>query len=152
MAQVVMAPGERSRIERIATELDAAIEEFFDDVRSSLSLENWSLLTGYARACIRRALEVGTMLHAVVDAECSTRISYAGRGREAFVRNALAAWRDSFSPVPDVWRLAAIFESIPGGERRVVADVATLEVMAANRMFDSLDDQCASLLPGEPSG
>jgi hypothetical protein len=147
MAQVLMAPGERSRIERIATELDATTEEFFGDVRSSLSHENWALLTGYARACIRRALEVGIMLHAVVDAQTLTTISYAGRGREAFVREALAAWRDSFSPVPNIWRLAAIFESIPGGERRVVADVATLEVMAANRMFDSLDDQCATLLP-----
>jgi hypothetical protein len=63
-----------------------------------------------------------------------------------FVRESLAAWRDAFAPVPQIWRLAPVLEIVPGGEERVLADVATLEVMAANRMFRSLDEQCASLV------
>ncbi len=92
---------------------------------------------------------MGSLLHGIVDSQRS-RISYPGRGREAFVRDALDAWSDSFAPVAEVWRLAAIFEAITGGERRVLADVSTLEIMAANRMFDSLDDQYAAILPGNP--
>jgi hypothetical protein len=141
-----MAPGERSRIERIASELDATIDEFFEDARERLSLEDWGLLHSYGRACVRRALEIGSLLHGVVDAQRS-KVSYPGRGREVFVREALAAWRDCFAPIAEVWKLAAIFENVPGGERRVLAEVSTLEVMAANRMFDSLDEQCAAMLP-----
>ena len=93
------------------------------------------------RSCIRRALEIGTLLHAVVDQQENTGFAYPGTGREPFVRAGLAAWKDSFAPVVDVWRLCPIFERIPGGEQRVMADVAALEVMAANRMFTSLDEQ-----------
>lgn len=145
MAEIALDPEERRRVETVAEELDLAIDEFLFDARERISSEEWELLLGYSRACVRRVLEVGILLHAVVDSQ-SRRIEYPGRGRDVFVRDGLAAWRDSFAPVPEVWKLAPVFESIPGGEQRVLAEVATLEVMAVNRMFESLDDQCASFL------
>lgn len=144
MTKIAFTALERTRIEEIAAELDACLEDFFADARYVLSREQWGTLTSYARACVRRALEVGTLLHAVVDAQCG-RTAYKGRGRDVFVRQALAAWRDSFTPVQDVWQLASIFVLVPGGEKRVLADVATLEVMAENRMFVPLDQQWSAL-------
>jgi hypothetical protein len=149
VADIILTPIEEARIENVADELDAVIEEFFADARSELSREQWEVLVGYSGACVRRALEVGTLLHCVVDAQFKRAKPYRGRGREAFVRQGLAAWRDSFAPIEEVWRLAPVLEAVPGGEARVLADVATLEVMAANRMFRSLDDQCASFLASE---
>ena len=144
MAEVTFTPDERARIEQIAGELDGSLEEFFDDARHVLSTEQWEMLAGYVRACVRRALEVGTMLHGVVDAQCGCT-AYKGRGRAVFVKQGLEAWRDSFTPVDDVWHLASVFAVVPGGEKRVLADVATLEVMAANRMFVPLDEQWSTL-------
>lgn len=144
MAEIAFTPDERARIERISRELDGALEEFFDDVRHVLSIEQWNSLACYVRACVRRALEVGTLLHAVVDAQRGCT-AYKGRGRSAFVKQGLEAWRDSFSPIDDIWRLASVFAVVPGGEKRVLADVATLEVMAANRMFVPLDEQWSAL-------
>ena len=141
MPQVAPDARERTRIEAVAAELDLAIDEFLFDAHESIGPEQWEQLLDYARACVRRVLEVGVMLHAVVDAQ-SSLVEYPGRGREVFVRNALAAWRDSFAPVPEVWKLAPIFASVPGGEQRVVAEISTLEVMALNRMFGSLDAEC----------
>lgn len=141
MAEVVLSCRERERIEAVAVELEGAIDDFFGDLRGDLPRGEWDLLACYARACIRRALEIGALLHAVVDAQQSCGVAYPGRGREPFVRAGLAAWKDSFAPVVDVWRLCPIFERVPGREQRVMADVAALEVMAANRMFTSLDDQ-----------
>jgi hypothetical protein len=146
MPELKLSPGERAQMGRVANELDITIREFFADARDLLTEEQWDLLVGYAGACITRALEVGGLLHAVVDAQCSRAVEYRGRGREVFVRESLAAWRDAFAPVPQIWRLAPVLEIVPGGEERVLADVATLEVMAANRMFRSLDEQCASLV------
>lgn len=146
VASVNLTPGECERIERIARELDDSIDEFFADARPLLSCEEWGLLTTYASACVRRALEVGAMLHGVVDNHSARHRPYPGRGRAVFVKAGLAAWRDAFAPMPEVWRLAPISEVVPGGEQRVLADVETLEVMAANRMFVSLDDQCEALL------
>lgn len=146
MAQISLTPSEMQQIEKIAGELDHEIEDFFSDARVDLSDEGWALLTTYARACVRRALEVGSLLHGVVDGHSARRRPYPGRGREVFVKSALVAWRDSFAPIPEIWKLGPVLESVTGGEKRVVADVETLEVMAANRMFASLDDQCASLL------
>lgn len=140
-----MTAQERTRIEAVAAELDLAIDEFLFDARETTTADQWQLLLEYSRACVRRVLEVGILLHAVVDAQ-STRIQYPGRGRRVFVRDALAAWRDSFAPVPEVWKLAPIFASVPGGEQRVLAEIATLEVMAVNRMFDSLDAESAVFL------
>ncbi|MDQ3958466.1 MAG: hypothetical protein M3273_09115 [Actinomycetota bacterium] len=145
MARVNLTCVEKAQIETIAAELDTSIDEFFGDLRAELSCEQWDVLTRYASACVRRALEVGVLLHAVVDAEPG-RIAYSGRGRMTFVRQALAAWKDAFAPVADVWRIATVFATVPGGEQRVLADVSTLEVMAANRMFVTLDDQCAAML------
>lgn len=145
MSKIALTAKERSRMEAVTNELDLAIDEFLFDAHEDLSPEQWELLLGYARACVRRVLEVGVMLHGVVDANCS-RIEYPGRGREVFVRDALAAWRDAFAPVPEVWKLAPVFEVVPGGERRVLADISTLEVMAVNRMFGSLDAECAEFL------
>lgn len=144
MAEVTFTPDERERIERIAGELDGSLAEFFDDAQQVLSAEQWDMLACYVRACVRRALEVGALLHGVVDAQCGST-AYRGRGRNVFVKQGLQAWRDSFTPVDDIWHLASIFAVVPGGEQRVLADVATLEVMAANRMFVSLDEQWSTL-------
>ena len=144
MAEVVLSRDERERIDTVAAELEDTIVDFFDDLRGGLAVDEWDLLTGYARSCIRRALEIGALLHAVVDAQQSCGVPYPGRGREPFVKAGLAAWKDSFAPVVDVWRLCPVFQRVEGGEQRVLADVAALEVMAANRMFTSLDDQYSS--------
>ena len=149
MARVRLSAAETARADKIAVELDSSFEEFLADARPDLSDEQWELLAGYTHQCVRRALVVGSLLHAVVDSECAASFPYRGRGREVFVRDAIAAWRDSFAPIPDAWKLVSIFEKVPGGEQRVMADVATLEVMAANRMFASLDDQCAEFLASE---
>ena len=144
MAEVTFTPDERTRIEQIVDELDGSLEDFFLDARHVLSTEQWETLAGYVRACLRRALEVGALLHGVVDAQSSCS-AYKGRGRSVFVKQGLEAWRDSFTPVDDIWHLASVFAVVPGGEKRVLADVATLEVMAANRMFVPLDEQWSAL-------
>lgn len=149
MAEVVVSALERERIESIAIELNAAIEEFFSDIKPEVKKAEWDLLACYARSCIRRALEVGVLLHAVVDAQESCGFAYPGRGREPFVRAGLAAWKDTFAPVVDVWRLCPVFDRVPGGEKRVLADVAALEIMAANRMFTSLDEQYSEFLASD---
>ena len=143
MAEVALSAEERDKVEAVASDLDLAIDEFMFDARGQLSCEQWQLLLDYARACIRRVLEVGALLHGVVESQCE-RTEYPGRGREIFVRESLAAWKDSFAPVPEVWKLAPILSAVPGGERRVMAEIATLEVMAANRMFGSLDSESAT--------
>ena len=146
MPEISLTPLERERIEAAASEVDDAIVEFFADARPNLEADEWDLLLEYARACIRRALEIGALLHGVVDSQCPNAIPYPGRGREVFLRESLAAWRDSFAPMSQVWKLAPVMDRVPGGEKRLLADVATLEVMAANRVFGSLDQQCAALL------
>ena len=146
MPEISLTPAERGRIDAAAAEVDASILEFFEDARPSLSCDEWETLVAFARACVRRAVEIGTMLHGVVDSQCPGAIPYPGRGRETFLREGLAAWRDSFAPMPQVWKLAPVMERVPGGEKRFLADVATLEVMAANRAFGSLDQQCEALL------
>lgn len=143
---ISVTPAERERIDAAAAEVDCSIVEFFDDARPALSCDEWETLLAYARACVRRAVEIGTMLHGIVDSQCPNAIPYPGRGRDVFLREGLAAWRDAFAPVPQVWRLAPVMERVPGGEKRFLADVATLEVMAANRAFGSLDRQCEALL------
>ena len=136
--QIVFTPAERERIAAITAELGATAAGFFADARPLLSDEEWSVLMTYSRSCITRALEIGSMLHAVVD-EAATATPYAGRGRSAFVKAALEQWRDCFSPVPEIWRLAGVCQKVPRGERRVEGDVAVLEVMAANRMFGNFE-------------
>jgi hypothetical protein len=146
MPEMSLTPAERERVDAAAAEVEPSIVEFFDDARPALSGEEWETLVTYARACVRGAVEIGALLHGVVDSQCPNAIPYPGRGREVFLREGLAAWRDAFAPVAQVWKLAAVTERVPGGEKRVLADVATLEVMAANRAFGSLDRQCATLL------
>lgn len=146
MPLISLTPAERRQIDAAASEVDASIVEFFEDARPALSCEEWETLLTYARACVRRAVEIGSMLHGVVDSQCPGAIPYPGRGREVFLREALAAWRDAFAPMAQVWKLAPVMERVPGGEKRFLADVATLEVMAANRAFGSLDQQCQALL------
>jgi hypothetical protein len=146
MPQIVLTPEERANVDKAAADVDAVTIEFFADARPALTCEQWNLLIAYARACIRRALEIGTLLHGVVDSQCPNAIPYPGRGRDVFLREGLAAWKDAFAPIAHVWELAPIVDEIPGGEKRLLADVATLEVMAANRAFGSLDAQCAALL------
>jgi hypothetical protein len=146
MPEIALTPIERQRIDAAVAEIDEVVVEFFEDARPALSCEEWDVLVTYARACIRRAVEIGTLLHGVVDSQCPNAIPYPGRGRDVFLREGLAAWRDSFAPIAQVWKLAPVVELVPGGEKRVLADVATLEVMAANRVFGSLDQQCATLL------
>lgn len=143
MADITFTRDERSKIESIALELHCTIEDFFADSRCALEAEQWEVFTSYVAACVRRALEIGTLLHAVVDSQPGST-AYPGRGRDAFVRSGLAAWRDCFSPIAEIWRLAAIFQRVPGGESRVTADVTVLEVMAANRMFSALDAEYAA--------
>lgn len=141
-----MTPGEREQIESAVCELDPVIVEFFEDARPALSETEWEALLAYARACVRRALEIGALLHGVVDSQCPDVIPYPGRGRAVFLRDGLAAWKDAFAPVAQVWKLAPVMERVQGGEKRFLADVATLEVMAANRAFGSLDQECRALL------
>ena len=141
MAEVILARRERQRIDAVARELEGDVDEFFADLRAEIPVDEWELLAAYARACVRRAFEIGALLHAVVDAQQECGVAYPGRGREPFVKAGLAAWKDSFAPVVDVWRLCPVFEKVTGGEKRILADVAALEVMAANRMFTSLDEQ-----------
>lgn len=141
--RIVFTPCELERIDAIAAELEYTAKDFFADARPALSEEQWLLLNDYTRACVRRALEIGSMLHAIVDASpCA--ISYQGRGRAAFVKAGLETWRDCFAPVPEIWKLAALCDKIPGGEQRVMGDVAVLEVMAANRMFSTFEDEFAT--------
>jgi hypothetical protein len=149
MPETSLTPVEKERIDAAVGEVEPSISEFFDDARAALSVEEWQTLLAYARACVRRAVEIGTMLHGVVDSQCPNAIPYPGRGRDVFLREALAAWRDAFAPMPQVWKLAPVMERVPGGEKRVLADVATLEAMAANRAFGSLDRQCEALLSRE---
>lgn len=149
MAEVVLTDDERNRIAGILQELGGTIDDFFVEARSALTCDEWTVLVEYATARLRRVLEIGTALHAVVDANEHWAPPYAGRGRESFVRAALAAWRDSFTAIQDPWRLAFLFDKVPGGERSLLADVATLETMAANRLFSSLDDQCERMLASE---
>ena len=146
MPEISLTPAERERIDAAAAELEGIIVEFFEDARPEMSDAEWDTLLTYARACVGRALEIGTMLHGVVDSQCPNAIPYPGRGREVFLREGLAAWRDAFAPMSQVWKLAPVMERVPGGEKRFLADVATLEVMAANRAFGSLDRQCEALL------
>lgn len=137
---------ERERIAEILGELCSTIDDFFGDARAALSCDEWALLVAYATARMRRVLEVGTSLHAVVDAHEGSTAPFRGRGRDAFVRAALRSWSDCYPAIPDPWRLSLFFDRVTGGERRVLADVATLEAMAANRLFTSLDDECDRLL------
>lgn len=146
MPDISLTPAERARIDEAAADVDASIVEFFEDARPSLSCEEWETLLTFTRACVRRAVEIGTLLHGVVDSQCPDAIPYPGRGRATFLREGLAAWRDSFAPMAQVWKLAPVMERVPGGEKRFLADVATLEVMAANRAFGSLDLQAQALL------
>lgn len=148
MAECVFTPHERDRIDAIAFDLSGLTREFFSDARGVLSEAEWALLDEYARSCIRRALEVAPLLHAVVDKQTGA-IPYAERGRHTFVRLALDAWRASFAPVPEPWRVAVVFEKVEGGEARVMADISALEVIAADRALASLDERCASLLSNE---
>ena len=149
MARVSLSAAEAARTQKIARELDASMEEFFADVRCELSDPQWELLAVYARECVRRAIVIGTLLHGIVDSQGEHAFPFRGRGRQAFVKEGIAAWRGAFAPIPEVWRLVSVFDAVTGGEKRVMADVATLEVMAANRMFASLDDQCAEFLASE---
>lgn len=141
MAEIRLTPAELEQVDAVAIELEPTIGEFFSDLRQDLSEEHWQLLMTYTRACVRRALEVGVHLHALVDAQGACAVAYPGRGRQSFVRAGLAAWKDSFAPIPEVWRLCAVFDRVPDGEHRIMGEVGVLEVMAANRMFSSLDDQ-----------
>lgn len=138
--QIVFSPDERDQISAIASQLDATAVDFFADARPHLSDEEWLVLMAYSRSCVERGLEIGSMLHAIVD-EAAGAIPYPGRGRAAFVKAALEQWRDCFSPVPEIWRLAGVCQKVAGGERRVESDVAVLEVMAANRMFGNFDQE-----------
>lgn len=138
VAQIVFSSAEKERITEVSLELETTATEFFHDAQPCLSEDEWSLLIGYARACVRRALEIGSLLHALVDGAAPVT-AYPGRGRAAFVKGALEKWRDCFSPVPDVWRLAAVCHKVPGGEQRVKAEVTVLETMAADRMFGTFD-------------
>ena len=148
MGRFVFTQAERERHVEVAAQLEESIEDFFSDARAILSEPEWDLLLDYVRACLTRALEIGSMLHAIAQVR-GRRTAYPGRGREAFVRAGLAAWKDSFAPIPHVWRVATLFERIPGGERRVLADVDALEVIAGSRMFVSLDEEYAAFFPAE---
>lgn len=149
MAIPGLNPSDVDRIEAAALELRSTIDDFFCDARCGMSLEQWEQLTNYASACVRRVLEVGSLLHSIADAREKSAIPYAGRGRRTFVRGALDAWKDSYAPVAEPWKLALLFEHIPGGEKRVFADIAALEVMAANRLSASLDDEYERLFATE---
>lgn len=144
MARFELSAPEKRRIEAIARELESCIVDFFADARESLSDEEWELLVGYARGCVRRTLEVGLVLHAGAESIEGCHTAYPGRGRDSFVQAALELWRDCYSPVPEIWRLAPVMHSVTGGEQRVRNDISVLEVMASNRMFRSLDDEYSS--------
>ena len=146
MGRFVFTQAELERRAAIAAELEDSIEEFFVDARLVLTDAEWELLTHYVRACLDRALEIGAMLHAMASTSGKSA-AYPGRGRDAFVRAGLEAWKDCFAPIPHVWRVASLFGRIPGGERRVLADVDALEVIAGGRMLITLDEEYAAFFP-----
>lgn len=146
MADLRIAPDERRRIDDILDELAVVAADFFAEDEERLSEEEMTFLLGYATARMRAVLEVGTSLHALVAANEAGGVPYPGRGRDAFVAAALKAWKDCFAPSAEPWRLALLFDRLEGGERRVMADLTTLETMAANRLFTCLDEQCLRLL------
>ncbi len=144
MCGIVLSCEDNERISLIESELELTLETFMADSRERLSDEQWALLKSYAAGCIRQVLEVGTTLHRLAS-QHDAGFAHTGRGTESFVRAGLAAWRDSFAPIVEVWRVAELFDRIEGGERRLLADIATLEAMAANRMFRSWDEAAAKL-------
>ncbi|MFP5298664.1 MAG: hypothetical protein ACLGHL_06740, partial [Actinomycetota bacterium] len=146
MARVVLTADESRRIEEVLSEMRPLIAEFFTDARRGLSQRDWELLWSYTEACISSALQVGSCLHAIAEAHSSPSVGYPGRGRDTFVSDSLRAWRDSFAPIKDPWRLAIVAERMPGGEKRLIADVTTLEAMASDRLFARFDDECERLL------
>ena len=149
MAHFVLTSAEARGLECIEDEMEHEIDEFFSDACLVLTEAEWDLLSGYARACVRRALELGIMLRALAAAAPGAEHPYPGRGRETVIRAGLAAWKDSFAPLPHVWRVASLFHRVPGGEARVLADVDALEMIAAGRMFDSLEEEYAALFPSD---
>lgn len=144
MCGIVLSCEDRQRIALIERELELTLETFMADERGALSEQQWALLKAYAAGCVRQVLEVGTTLHRLAG-EHDCGFAHTGRGAESFVRAGLAAWRESFAPIAEVWRVAELFDKIEGGERRLLAEVATLEAMAANRMFRSWDEAAAKL-------
>lgn len=145
VADCTFTSQERKRIDAISFDLSDVVEEYFADARETLSEEDWQLLADYAKARINRVLELVPLLHALVDRQRDA-LPYPGRGRATFVRSALTAWRDSFSPIEDTWRLAPVLLKIEGGEQRVMADVAALELVAVDRLMHPWEEQCAALL------
>lgn len=146
MADVVLTADERRRIQEVLLEIEPVVDEFFGDARPLLSEDEWRLMRDYAHACVKGALQVGICLRAVAETHGCRAIEYPGRGSDTFVADCLRAWRDSFAPIRDPWRLALISEKLNGGEKRLMADVATLEAMAADRLYASFDEECARLL------
>ncbi len=149
MAKVVFSEAERCRIQELESALVPTVEEFFGDARDDLSLEEWDLLMEYARARIRRTLLVATALHAVCDRHERPATTFDGRGRDAFVRAGLRAWADCYPAIEDPWRTVFLYRRLAGGERRFLADLETIETMALNRLFDSIDSQYERLLASE---
>lgn len=149
MAYFVVGPEDAQGLRCITDEMERETEEFFADARLVLTDGEWELLSSYARACVQRALEVGVMLRALTRSLPSADFPYPGRGQEAFVRAGLAAWKDCFAPLAQVWRVASLFHRIPGGEARVLADIDALEVIAAGRMFTPLEEEYAALFPSD---
>lgn len=146
MARVKLSADESRQITRILDEMSPRVEEFFADACLALTGEEWELLDSYVKTRLRAALEVSTCLQAVADTVGCDSMSYPGRGKETFVAASLRAWRDSYSPIRDPWRIAVLAERIEGGEKRVMADVDALEAIAADRMFRSFEQQCRELL------
>ena len=149
MAEVVMTAEERERIAEILDELAGTFEDFASDIREELSSDDWALVLEYTTVRLRTVLEVATSLIGVCETNEHLSWSYPGRGREAFVRAGLKAWGDCYATIRAPWRLAPVFARVPGGEMRLVADVTTLETMALNRLYDTIELQHERLLATE---
>ena len=149
MAKVVFSEAERRRIAELESALLPTVQEFFSDVQGDLSLDQWNLLLQYATSRIRRVLEIATSLHALCDTHERSAGIFRGRGRAAFVRAGLRAWADCYAPIQDPWRTAILFDQLKGGERRLLADLETLETIALSRLFDSIDTEYERLLAAE---
>lgn len=146
MARAVLTADESRRIGDVLSEMRPLIDEFFRDARTRLSPNEWQLLWSYTESCIRNTLEIGCCLHAIAEAYGCLWMGYPGRGRETFVADSLRAWRDSFAPIKDPWRVGIVAERMDGGEKRLIADVTTLEAMACDRLFARFEEECERLL------
>ena len=134
MAEIVVSALERERIESIAIELNAAIDEFFSDLRPELKQDEWDLLTRYARSCIRRALEIAEADHSLLRFYVPPEARWpAINGREPFV------WPEDERP-RDIGERCQLRRSGTGWQR---GDILALACRARGRYSAAVSNPAA---------